>query len=98
MQIGERNIIKTITRMVDWRKTIQVSERKRLRKNILDLCVPSITYISATGLTSPRREKRRQVSRLYEWTGLLTSERGLWPQHGERLWRLDETEGPQRVR
>lgn len=26
------------------------------------------------------------------------SERGIWPNHEERLWRLDETEGPHRIR
>lgn len=39
MQVGERTVIKTITRMGEWRGTIQVSEKKRLRKTILDLCV-----------------------------------------------------------
>ncbi|THV04025.1 beach-domain-containing protein [Dendrothele bispora CBS 962.96] len=82
LQIGERTVMKIITRIVEWRKTIQVSERKRLRKNILDL-----------------RENRRQVSRLYEWTHTLTSERGLWYDDDEKiLWRLDETEGPHRIR
>lgn len=37
IQVGERTVIKTVTRMTEWRQTIQVSERKRLRKNILDL-------------------------------------------------------------
>lgn len=37
MQIGERTVIKTITRMAEWRKTIQVSEKKRIRKTVLDL-------------------------------------------------------------
>ncbi|KAG5653218.1 hypothetical protein H0H81_001695 [Sphagnurus paluster] len=81
MQVGERTIIKTVARMAEWRKTIQVSERKRLRKTALDL-----------------RETRRQISALYEWTHLLASERGLWPDQGVRLWRLDETEGPYRIR
>ena len=45
-----------------------------------------------------RRENRRQVSRLTEWTNLLTSERGLWPHNELRTWRLDETEGPHRIR
>ena len=45
-----------------------------------------------------RREHRRQVSRLTEWTYLLTSERGLWPHHEPIIWRLDETEGPHRIR
>ncbi|KAG5645386.1 hypothetical protein DXG03_006339 [Asterophora parasitica] len=81
MQVGERTIIKTVARMSEWRKTIQISERKRLRKTVLDL-----------------RETRRQIAALYEWTHLLTSERGLWPDQGSRLWRLDETEGPYRIR
>ncbi|KAJ7579061.1 beach-domain-containing protein [Mycena floridula] len=81
IQVGERTVIKTVTRMVEWRSTIQQSERKRLRKNILDL-----------------RENRRQVSRLYDWTNFLRSERGLWPQQDTQLWRLDETEGPHRIR
>ncbi|KAG6865428.1 hypothetical protein C0991_002666 [Blastosporella zonata] len=82
MQVGERTVIKTIARMSEWRKTIQVSERKRLRKTVLDL-----------------RETRRQISSLNEWANLLTSERGLWPERGiTRSWRLDETEGPYRIR
>ncbi|GLB40924.1 putative WD40 repeats [Lyophyllum shimeji] len=81
MQVGERTVTKTIARISEWRKTIQVSERKRLRKTVLDL-----------------RETRRQISALYEWTHLLTSERGLWPDQGQRQWRLDETEGPHRIR
>jgi len=48
--------------------------------------------------TIHRREHRRQVSRLTEWTYLLTSERGLWPHHEPIIWRLDETEGPHRIR
>ncbi|KAF8882140.1 hypothetical protein BD779DRAFT_1544178 [Infundibulicybe gibba] len=62
-------------------QTIQTTERKRLRKNILDL-----------------REHRRQISRLFVWTHHLTSERGLWPGEETRSWRLDETEGPHRIR
>jgi len=37
IQVGERTITKTMIRMADWRKSIQDSERKRLRKTILDL-------------------------------------------------------------
>ncbi len=34
-----------------------------------------------------------------DWATLLTTERGLWPgPETERKWRLDETEGPYRVR
>ncbi|PPQ75051.1 hypothetical protein CVT24_010464 [Panaeolus cyanescens] len=81
MQVGERTVIKTITRMTEWRKTVQASEKKRLRKTALDI-----------------REHRRQISRLTDWTKLLTSERGLWPHRENILWRLDETEGPNRIR
>ncbi|KAF9014685.1 beach-domain-containing protein [Hymenopellis radicata] len=81
IQVSERTVIKIFTRMVEWRKTIQTSEKKRLRKNMLDL-----------------REHRRQISRLYEWSHALTSERGIWPDGQPRLWRLDETEGPHRIR
>ncbi|KAA1472737.1 beach-domain-containing protein [Dentipellis sp. KUC8613] len=82
MQVSERTVQKSITRIHEWRKVIMVSERKRLRKNVLDL-----------------REDHRQVSRLKEWLSPLTSERGLWEISGQRRsWRLDETEGPYRVR
>ncbi|KAH9476097.1 Beige protein-like protein 1 [Psilocybe cubensis] len=81
IQVGERSVIRTINRMTEWRKTVQTSERKRIRKTVLDM-----------------REHRRQVSRLTEWTYLLTSERGLWPHHEPIMWRLDETEGPHRIR
>ena len=37
MQIGDRTVIKTIIRMAEWRETIQVSEKKRIRKTVLDL-------------------------------------------------------------
>jgi hypothetical protein len=37
LQTGERAVIKTITRMAEWRETIQVSEKKRIRKTVLDL-------------------------------------------------------------
>ncbi len=45
-----------------------------------------------------RREYRRQVSRLTEWSNCLTSERRLWAKDTECEWRLDETEGPHRIR
>jgi len=37
IQVGERTVIKTVGRMAEWRETVKVSERKRLRKMILDL-------------------------------------------------------------
>ncbi|EKM77777.1 hypothetical protein AGABI1DRAFT_121854 [Agaricus bisporus var. burnettii JB137-S8] len=81
LQVRERTIIKIVTRIAEWRKTVQISEEKRLRKAFLDL-----------------RETRRQVSQIKNWTQLLTSERGLWPTQGKQLYRLDETEGPHRMR
>jgi hypothetical protein len=50
MQVGERTVIKTMARMSEWRKTIQVSERKRLRKTILDMWVIT-SHIIAHQLT-----------------------------------------------
>lgn len=45
-----------------------------------------------------RRENHRQISRLTDWAYSLTSERGLWQHARSRAWRLDETEGPYRIR
>lgn len=47
-----------------------------------------------------RREQRRQVAALTTWATVLTAERGLWPNVLDisGIWRLDETEGPYRVR
>ncbi|EKM53226.1 uncharacterized protein PHACADRAFT_210920 [Phanerochaete carnosa HHB-10118-sp] len=82
LQLGERTVQRSNTKIQEWRKNVTATERKRLRKNILDL-----------------REQRRQISRLTEWATVLTTERGLWaPPETDRKWRLDETEGPYRVR
>jgi hypothetical protein len=37
LQVGERTAIKSFSRIQEWRKTIAKSEKKRLRKTILDL-------------------------------------------------------------
>lgn len=37
VQLGERTVQKSISRILDWRKTIIISERKRLRRTVLDL-------------------------------------------------------------
>ncbi|KDQ53971.1 hypothetical protein JAAARDRAFT_61057 [Jaapia argillacea MUCL 33604] len=82
LQVGEKAVAKSMSRIHDWRKTVIESERKRLRKRLLDL-----------------RENHRQISRLDTWAASLMSERGLWERKvSRRLWRLDETEGPYRVR
>ncbi|KAJ3833898.1 hypothetical protein F5878DRAFT_545746 [Lentinula raphanica] len=90
--VGDRTVMKTLNRMYEWRKTIRESEKKRVRKEVLDL-----------------RETRRQISRLYDHTLTPTNigERELWGKLIENrvgrsrlrwLWRLDETEGPHRIR
>ncbi|THH31660.1 hypothetical protein EUX98_g2544 [Antrodiella citrinella] len=82
VHLGERTVQRSIARINDWRKTVIATEKKRLRKNILDL-----------------REEHRQITSLTEWSTLLTVERGLWPGVASApKWRLDETEGPYRVR
>ncbi|EMD36591.1 hypothetical protein CERSUDRAFT_115625 [Gelatoporia subvermispora B] len=82
VQLGEGTVKRSQARIRDWRKNVGATETKRLRKLILDL-----------------REHQRQVSALTEWASSLTTERGLWAKAGvARRWRLDETEGPYRVR
>ncbi|GBE84628.1 hypothetical protein SCP_0606070 [Sparassis crispa] len=82
IQLSESTVKRSVARLHAWRKTVIMTERKRLRKTILDL-----------------REHHRQVTALTEWATQLTAERGLWAYTGkERYWRLDETEGPYRVR
>lgn len=45
------------------------------------------------------RENQRQVAGLTDWVKIVTNERGLWANTAtEPQWRLDETEGPYRVR
>ncbi|KAH9896772.1 beach-domain-containing protein [Cubamyces lactineus] len=82
MQLGESAVKRSIIRIREWRKSVIVTEKKRLRKTILDL-----------------REHHRQVASLTEWSTVLTTERGLWARSDlVPRWRLDETEGPYRVR
>ncbi|KAG9019621.1 hypothetical protein FRB90_012467 [Tulasnella sp. 427] len=65
-----------------WRKLIKSSEQKRLRKAQQD-----------------HREYIRSLHRPIEWQEQLHSERGLWSEtQDQRMWRLDETEGPARIR
>ena len=61
----------------------------------------SSVMLTVTSVLIPdcRREEHRQVASLTEWSTLLTAERGLWPgASAAPKWRLDETEGPYRVR
>jgi hypothetical protein len=83
LQVGERAVLKSFAKVGDWRRSIASAERKRLRKHVLDA-----------------REHARQVAALDDWATALTSERGLWagPARAAPQWRLDETEGPSRIR
>ena len=102
MQIGERTTNKSMARMHEWRNSIMVTERKRLRKTVLNLCVvlSQTTFkISPDLFFFVRREHHRQVSRLNEGTLILVSERGPCTHPGRHCaWRLDENEGPYRIR
>lgn len=45
------------------------------------------------------RENQRQIAGLTDWVKVVTNERGLWTNTtAEPQWKLDETEGPYRVR
>ncbi len=37
LQLGERTVQKSMARIQEWRATIILTERKRLRKNLLDM-------------------------------------------------------------
>ncbi|KAG1745693.1 hypothetical protein EDB19DRAFT_1927133 [Suillus lakei] len=73
---------KASARFEEWRNTILVSERKRFRQTLLDL-----------------QEKRRRIASFEESVSASTTERDIWPHIArKRVWKLDETEGPHRVR
>ncbi|KAG2135261.1 hypothetical protein DEU56DRAFT_888131 [Suillus clintonianus] len=73
---------KASARLEEWRKTILGSERKRFRQTLLDL-----------------QEKRRRITSFEESVSASTTERDIWPHTArKRVWKLDETEGPHRVR
>lgn len=79
---GERALQKSITRIAEWRKKTIATEKKRRSKTLQD-----------------QREFHRQAERHTEWRTILHSEHGIWPRPSEKyLWRLDDTEGPFRVR
>lgn len=99
VQLGESAVKRSITRINDWRKTVIATERKRLRKTVLDLYGHHLVVVTLSDLLLIcRREYHRQISSLTDWYALLTNERGLWPSPLDTRWQLDETEGPYRVR
>ncbi|KAH7092832.1 beach-domain-containing protein [Auriculariales sp. MPI-PUGE-AT-0066] len=81
--VSDRVVQKSTSRLGQWRSTIMATEKKRLRKATQDV-----------------REYHRQAERLSDWRVPLFADRGLWAKvsAGPQLWRLDETEGPFRVR
>jgi hypothetical protein len=82
LQVGERAVLKSFAKVGDWRRAIAAAEAKRVRKTVLDM-----------------REHARQVAALDDWAYALVSERGIWAEAGRTpQWRLDETEGPNRIR
>lgn len=101
MQLGESAVKRSVIRIREWRQSVITTEKKRLRKTVLDLWVylkETVGYWRKTD-TWYRREHHRQVASLTEWSTVLTTERGLWaPSDVVPHWRLDETEGPYRVR
>ena len=101
MQLGESAVKRSIIRIHEWRKSVVITEKKRLRKTVLDLYVFCVVCSgeNVPNVHSYSREHARQVSTLTEWATVLTTERGLWAKPDSKLsWRLDETEGPYRVR
>ncbi|KAJ3720479.1 hypothetical protein C8R42DRAFT_89513 [Lentinula raphanica] len=85
--VGDRTVMKTLNRMYEWRKTIRESEKKRVRKEVLDLretrCQISRLYDHT--LTPTNIGERELWRKLIEKRGGRSRLR--------RLWRLDETEG-----
>lgn len=79
---NERILQKSLARIDEWRKKTIAAEKKRRRK-----------------MTQDQKEFNRQAERYVEWRTILHSEHGIWPRPtGKYLWRLDDTEGPFRVR
>lgn len=93
-------VCKASARLEEWRQTILVSERKRFRQTLLDLCL--IVHAPATSKCTDccyRQEKRRRVASFEENVSVSTTERDIWSHSArKRVWKLDETEGPHRVR
>ncbi|KIO27820.1 hypothetical protein M407DRAFT_72594 [Tulasnella calospora MUT 4182] len=78
----DRNYLKALDRTNTWRQLIISSEQKRLRKAHQD-----------------QREYIRSLHRPVEWQEPLHSQCGLWPTEQDLpMWRIDETEGPVRIR
>ncbi|KAG8889189.1 hypothetical protein FRB98_005531 [Tulasnella sp. 332] len=80
--LSQRSLSYTVDRTSSWRQTIVAAERRRLRKGHQD-----------------QKEYTRYMQNIIVPHDNLYSEVGIWPQKLElTLWRLDDTEGPVRIR
>ncbi|KAI6121096.1 hypothetical protein F5141DRAFT_1210770 [Pisolithus sp. B1] len=80
--IREETLRKAINYLDQWRNVIIASEKERYQKMVVDL-----------------QERRRRLGAITAGILKAGSERDVWPHLvPERTWRLDETEGPYRVR
>ncbi|KIK26284.1 hypothetical protein PISMIDRAFT_271223 [Pisolithus microcarpus 441] len=78
----EETLRKAIICLDQWRNIIIASEKERYQKMVVDL-----------------RERRRRLGSISAGILKAGSERDVWPHLvPERTWRLDETEGPYRMR
>ncbi|KAI6126006.1 hypothetical protein EDD17DRAFT_1521466 [Pisolithus thermaeus] len=80
--IREESLRKAINYLDQWKNVIIASEKERYQKMVVDL-----------------QERRRRLGAISAGILKAGSERDVWPHLvPERTWRLDETEGPYRVR
>ncbi|KAI6008605.1 hypothetical protein EDC04DRAFT_2871453 [Pisolithus marmoratus] len=80
--VREETLRKAIICLDQWRNVIIASEKERYQKMVVDL-----------------RERRRRLGSISGGILKVGSERDVWPHLvPERTWRLDETEGPYRMR
>ncbi|KZT02850.1 beach-domain-containing protein [Laetiporus sulphureus 93-53] len=82
MHLGESAVKRSIARIHDWRRTVVTTERKRLRKTVLDLREYHRQISSLVDWAALLTIERGL------WSDAVH----------ERQWQLDETEGPYRVR
>ncbi|EIW75538.1 beach-domain-containing protein [Coniophora puteana RWD-64-598 SS2] len=80
--VREGAVSQAFSRLAEWRALVVLTERKRNRKTVLDM-----------------REHQKQVVMYTEQIMSSVTDRSLWKDlRTERVWRLDETEGPFRIR
>ncbi|CCM01781.1 uncharacterized protein FIBRA_03848 [Fibroporia radiculosa] len=82
VQLGESTVKRSVSRIQDWRKAVIATERKRIRKTVLDMREYHRQISSLTDWAGILDIER----------GLWANSSHI------RSWRLDETEGPYRTR